>query len=125
MGDSTALEGGPAERLLLTGEVAAIYGVDPKTVTRWAKAGKLACIRTPGGQHRRYPQPEAPLPGQDGPLLTAGEVAALFRVDPKTVGRWAKAGRLPSFRTMGGHRRFREVEVRALIAASDTGRDEE
>jgi excisionase family DNA binding protein len=125
MGDSTALEGGPAERLLLTGEVAAIYGVDPKTVTRWAKAGKLACIRTPGGQHRRYPQPEAPLPGQDGPLLTAGEVAAMFRVDPKTVGRWARQERLPCIRTLGGHRRFRETDVRALIDGSLTLRDEE
>ena len=40
-------------------------------------------------------------------LLTPGEVAALFRVDPKTVTRWAKQGRLPWLRTLGGHRRFR------------------
>jgi excisionase family DNA binding protein len=57
-------------------------------------------------------------------LLTPGEVAVMFRVDPKTVTKWAKRGRLPSFRTPGGHRRFREAEVRALIDASDTGRDE-
>ena len=48
-------------------------------------------------------------------LLTPGEVAALFRVDPKTVTRWAAAGRLSSIRTPGGHRRFREAEVRALL----------
>lgn len=47
-------------------------------------------------------------------LLTPGEVARLFKVDPKTVTRWAKAGRLTSIRTLGGHRRFRESEVRAL-----------
>jgi excisionase family DNA binding protein len=47
--------------------------------------------------------------------LTPGEVAALFRVDPKTVTRWAAAGRLGSFRTPGGHRRFHESEVRALL----------
>jgi excisionase family DNA binding protein len=50
-------------------------------------------------------------------LLTPGEVAALFRVDPKTVTRWAAAGRISSIRTPGGHRRFRESEVRALLAA--------
>jgi excisionase family DNA binding protein len=49
-------------------------------------------------------------------LLTPGEVAALFRVDPKTVTRWAAAGRIGSIRTPGGHRRFREAEVRALLA---------
>ena len=38
-------------------------------------------------------------------LLTPAEVAALFRVDPKTVTRWAKAGKLSSIRTLGGHRR--------------------
>lgn len=51
------------------------------------------------------------------PLLTPAEVAAIFRVDPKTVTRWAKAGRLASIRTLGGHRRYREAEVRALLRA--------
>lgn len=50
------------------------------------------------------------------PLLTPAEVAAMFRVDPKTVTRWAKAGKLTSIRTLGGHRRYREDEVRALLA---------
>lgn len=49
-------------------------------------------------------------------LLTPGEVAALFRVDPKTVSRWAKSGKLSAVRTLGGHRRFREAEIRALVA---------
>ena len=48
-------------------------------------------------------------------LLTPGEVASLFRVDPKTVTRWAASGRIGSIRTPGGHRRFRESEVRALL----------
>ena len=48
-------------------------------------------------------------------LLTPAEVAALFRVDPKTVTRWAKAGKLSSIRTLGGHRRYRESEVRELL----------
>ncbi|WP_007024818.1 BldC family transcriptional regulator [Saccharomonospora iraqiensis] len=50
-----------------------------------------------------------------GRLLTPGEVAALFRVDPKTVTRWATAGRIGSIRTPGGHRRFRESEVNQLL----------
>ena len=49
-------------------------------------------------------------------LLTPAEVAAMFRVDPKTVTRWAKAGKLTSIRTLGGHRRYREAEVKALLA---------
>jgi excisionase family DNA binding protein len=44
-------------------------------------------------------------------LLTPAEVAAAFRVDPKTVSRWAKAGKLSSVRTLGGHRRYLETEV--------------
>jgi excisionase family DNA binding protein len=59
---------------------------------------------------------ERPHVGGRDRLLTPGEVAALFRVDPKTVTRWAAAGRIGSIRTPGGHRRFRESEVRALLA---------
>jgi excisionase family DNA binding protein len=51
---------------------------------------------------------------QGDELLTPAEVAAMFRVDPKTVTRWAKAGKLSSIRTLGGHRRYRASEVRAL-----------
>lgn len=49
-------------------------------------------------------------------LLTPAEVAAMFRVDPKTVTRWAKAGKLSSIRTLGGHRRYRESEVQGFLA---------
>ena len=52
----------------------------------------------------------------DDQLMTPAEVAALFRVDPKTVTRWAVAGKLHSLRTLGGHRRYRSSEVRALLA---------
>jgi excisionase family DNA binding protein len=48
-------------------------------------------------------------------LLTPAEVAALFRVDPKTVTRWAKAGKLTSIKTLGGHRRYKDSEVKALL----------
>ncbi len=48
-------------------------------------------------------------------LLTPAEVAKLFRVDPKTVTRWAKAGKITAIRTLGGHRRYRQTEVQALL----------
>jgi len=48
-------------------------------------------------------------------LLTPGEVAALFRVDPKTVTRWAKAGHLRSVRTLGGHRRYYRSEIEQIL----------
>ncbi len=52
-------------------------------------------------------------------LLTPAEVAALFRVDPKTVTRWARTGKLTALRTLGGHRRYRESEVRNLLGRVD------
>lgn len=48
-------------------------------------------------------------------LLTPAEVAKLFRVDPKTVTRWAKAGKITAIRTLGGHRRYRQSEVQVLL----------
>jgi excisionase family DNA binding protein len=63
--------------------------------------------------------------GSNERLLTPGGVAALFRVDPKTVTRWAASGRISSIRTPGGHRRFRESEVRALLRGeAGTGQDQ-
>ncbi len=60
-------------------------------------------------QHRRTSRVEVQ------PFLTPAEVAALFRVDPKTVTRWARQGRLACIRTLGGHRRYDEAQVRALL----------
>lgn len=48
-------------------------------------------------------------------LMTPGQVAAAMCVDPKTVTRWAKDGKLTSFRTLGGHRRYDAAEVEGLI----------
>jgi excisionase family DNA binding protein len=56
-------------------------------------------------------------------LLTPGEIAQIFRVDPKTVTRWAAAGRISSIRTPGGHRRFKESEVRALLGEAQGDQD--
>lgn len=54
-------------------------------------------------------------------LMTPGEVSALFRVDPQTVGRWADSGRLHPIWTPGGHRRYRAAEVRALLQVRGEG----
>ena len=51
----------------------------------------------------------------DNELLTPAEVAILFRVNPKTVTRWARAGRISAVRTLGGHRRFRAAEIRRIL----------
>lgn len=48
-------------------------------------------------------------------LLTPSEVAAMFRVNPKTVTRWARAGKISAIRTLGGHRRFRASEIRKFL----------
>ena len=57
-------------------------------------------------------------PVQINALLTPSEVAALFRVDAKTVTRWANAGKLTSLRTLGGHRRYLESEVLNLLGGA-------
>lgn len=54
------------------------------------------------------------------PLMTLAEVAAVFRVDPKTVTRWRQAGKLTSIRTPGGRCRYRENEVRGLLGQKES-----
>ena len=54
-------------------------------------------------------------PHDDDALLTPSEVAAMFRVNPKTVTRWARSGKISAIRTLGGHRRFRAVEIRKFL----------
>ena len=60
------------------------------------------------------------MPAPDDELLTPREVAAIFRVDTKTVARWAATGKLTSRRTLGGHRRFSKDEVYRLSGMNDT-----
>jgi excisionase family DNA binding protein len=52
-------------------------------------------------------------------LLTPAEVAKIFRVNPKTVTRWARAGRISAVRTLGGHRRFRADEIHRLLGEAE------
>src|SRR5215207_3798276 len=48
------------------------------------------------------------------PYLRAAEVADILHVSPKTVARWAKDGKLPFLKTLGGHRRYPAAEIRQL-----------
>ncbi|MFF4413539.1 BldC family transcriptional regulator [Streptosporangium sp. NPDC001559] len=57
-------------------------------------------------------------PGTTERLLTPGEVARIFGVDPKTVNRWALTGRIPSVRTPSRQRRYRETDIKALLNGS-------
>ena len=60
------------------------------------------------------------MPAADGnDLLTPAEVALLFRVNPKTVTRWARAGKISAIRTLGGHRRFRRAEIELVLRSEE------
>jgi excisionase family DNA binding protein len=54
-----------------------------------------------------------PVPDAE-PFLFTSQVADLLHVSPKTIARWAKDGRLPFQRTLGGHRRYPEAAIREL-----------
>jgi excisionase family DNA binding protein len=62
------------------------------------------------------PNPQVPQNSEHEELLTPSEVAAMFRVNPKTVTRWARSGKISAIRTLGGHRRFRKSEITRILA---------
>ena len=64
---------------------------------------------------------DAQRPTEPDVLLTPAEVAAMFRVNPKTVTRWARAGKISAIRTLGGHRRFRSSEIRRFLEELEEG----
>ncbi len=109
---------------LRTGQVAALFRVHPRTVLRWAAAGLLPHVVTLGGQ-RRFPQAgveallarrRGQVAEEPGGMLRTGEVARRLRVNPRTVTRWRRQGRLPSLRTLGGHHRYPQAAVDRLLS---------
>jgi excisionase family DNA binding protein len=56
----------------------------------------------------------------DAEILRPGDVAELFGVSTRIVGKWADAGTLPSFRTLGGHRRYRWANVKRWLNGAGT-----
>jgi excisionase family DNA binding protein len=77
--------------------------------------------REPSPKRKREPKAAPVLVREpeydDGEILTAGDVAELFAVSPRTIRRWADAGKLPSFRTVGGWRRFRWSEILRAVSS--------
>jgi len=72
--------------------------------------------QSPSGREGQ-PQPPSPAPSRGGNgrgYLRAAEAAALLRVSPKTISRWAREGKLGHVVTLGGHRRFSRSEIEAL-----------
>lgn len=57
------------------------------------------------------------MPPENGRHLNAQGVANILHCSPKTVSRWANEGKLPYQRTLGGHRRFPESQIRELAAS--------
>jgi len=102
---------------------AAALGITAAALCRLEEQGRLMAGRSPGG-HRRYAEADVRALQEElgtwtGMLLTAGQVAVMFRVDPKTVGRWASAGKLT--RDPAGRRGYRESEVLALLRGAPEG----
>jgi excisionase family DNA binding protein len=68
----------------------------------------------------------SPTPAAERGYLRAAEAAALLRVSPKTISRWAREGKLGHVVTLGGHRRFRRADIEALadrLVVLDAGQD--
>ena len=63
------------------------------------------------------PEPATTHLDLDKGYLRTAQAAAILHVNTKTVSRWAKEGRLPCIRTLGGHRRFEERAIRELAAS--------
>ena len=53
--------------------------------------------------------------------MTLGEVSRALEINEATLRQWADRGRLPVYRTPGGHRRFLRADVEALMRAADAG----
>ena len=65
----------------------------------------------------------ASLEHESAPPLTARDVAAIFRVDVRAPGRWAREGKLPAdFKTVGGHLRWRAETIQAALERGTTER---
>ena len=104
-----------SDDLLTPAEVAAILFVDPKTVTRWARAGKLDAIRTPGG-HRRYLRTDV--------LAIMSGVHHSQRADPGTLTQTNDHAAGPLYEVDGDAAAAAAAETAALAPAPAAGRDE-
>jgi excisionase family DNA binding protein len=90
---------------------------DELSIFKGQETDMEARVWTLGSKHEATEMRMATSDDLDAPeaLLTPSEVAQLFRVNPKTVTRWARAGKLTAIRTLGGHRRFRASEIKRCL----------
>jgi excisionase family DNA binding protein len=51
-------------------------------------------------------------------ILTTGEVADAFGVNPKTVTHWAAQGRIRCLKTPGGRNRFRHEDIHPFLVVT-------
>lgn len=65
------------------------------------------------------PPPRPRRKRKPGASWSVGDVADYYSVDPKTVTRWCKQGRLPWFKTIGGHHRIHDEVMQKIIAAEE------
>jgi excisionase family DNA binding protein len=82
-----------------------------------------ATVRTTDPQDARGGEMSKNTEALEHRLLTTSEVASLFRVDPKTVTRWAKEGRLSAVRTLGGHRRYHKEQIDTILGTINEEQD--
>ena len=111
-------EGGFLRRLLIAlGDLSPAFSLHGTDDASTRAAESAPCPEEVGESNRAVPMPRGSVrTPENESLLTPAEVATMFGVDPKTITRWAKAGKLTGIRTLGGHRRYRETEIRALLA---------
>lgn len=56
-------------------------------------------------------------PNEGDALLPPVMVRKLYGITPSTLRAWAAAGKIQvAHRTLGGHRRYRESDIRSLLA---------
>lgn len=111
-----------ARGVMSTGGAAMLLGVTRRAVFEWCRAGLLPTLprACEHGQLRIPIEAIKDVLMREGldmeriVYLTTGEVAKMLGVQPKTVSRWAKEGRLPFLKTLGGHRRYSKVAIEQL-----------
>lgn len=52
-------------------------------------------------------------------LISISEAAEMLGVCTKTIRDWTNDDRLPCIRTLGGHRRFRRLDIERLLGVND------
>lgn len=114
-----------ASHQMRIGEVVQALKASRKSVIRWAEAGHLTCVLTPGGQGRYSHAEVTAMTNDITDPMTPGEVTAVYGVDPKALLRMASTGKIAHFQTPGGDRRYSEAAVKALVGETIPGGEQE